>query len=115
MTAYVDEYISRESTISGDAGIRAEAADDGTILFRKDQPGTNYALTIIHEWVTQAWYDELIEWIETNDYGPHTLTLKGIDFEMTLVNDPEIVQHKGHLYTVHVKALAVRAEAEILT
>lgn len=109
MAAYIDEYISRSSTIAGDAGIKVDVAEDGTILFRKDTAFTNYALVIIHEWVTQAWFDALLEFIDTYGYGPHTLTLKGIDFIITLVNEPEIVSHKGHLYMVHVKALAVRA------
>jgi hypothetical protein len=110
MAAYPNEYISRQSTITPDAGIRAEAADDGTILYRKDQPGTNYGLVIMHELVTQAWYDDtLLAFIEANGFGPHTLTFKGIDLVLTLINEPEIVSHKGLLYTVHSKALAVRA------
>jgi hypothetical protein len=109
MGAYTTEYISRQSTIASDAGIRAEPADDGTILFRNDQAVTNYALGILHEWVTQEWFDDLLDWIAANGYGPHTLTLKGIDFVLTLINEPEIVSHKGHLYMVQSKALAVRA------
>lgn len=109
MPAYPDTYISRNSTISADAGIRADVADDGTILYRKDRAGTAYALTIVHEWITQAEYDALLAFIATNGYGPHTLTLKGINFTITLINEPEITDHRGNLYMVTTKALAVRA------
>ncbi len=109
MAAYPDTYLSRNSTLAPDAGIRAEAADDGTIKFRRDQAATNYAVVIQHEWITQAEYDALLAFIDTNGYGPHTLTLKGIDLVITLINEPEIASHRGNLYMVQAKALAVRA------
>lgn len=109
MAAYPDEFISRNSTMPPDKGTKADLADDNTIKYRNDGVGTNYALLIIREWVTQEWFDDHLAWIATNGDGPHTLTLKGIDLEITLINEPEIASHKGHLYMVHEKALAVRA------
>lgn len=109
MSAYLTTYISRTSTLTPDAGVRADVADDGTLLFRRDRASTAFALVIVHEWITQAEYDALVAFIDSNGYGPHTLTLKGIDLVITLINEPEIVDHRGNLFMVNQKALAVRA------
>lgn len=109
MAAYPDLYISRDSTISPDSGIKVDVAEDGTILYRRDSAITNFALVIVHELITASDYDDLLDFIVANGYGPHTLTLKGRDFTITLINEPEIISHRGNRYTVHAKALAVLA------
>jgi hypothetical protein len=109
MATYPDLYISRDSTLAPDAGIRVDVADDGTILFRRDSAITNFALVIVHELLTQNDFDSLLEFIDDEGFGPHTLTLKGIPLVITLMNEPEIVSHRGNRYIVHQKALASRA------
>lgn len=108
MAAYPATFISRTSGIEPDAGIRADAADDGTIMFRKLRAGTAYAITIVHEWITQAQYDSLLDFLVAEGFGPHTLTLKGHNYSITLLNEPAPVDQRGHLYMVTAKALAVR-------
>ena len=108
MAAYPTTFISRASTIVPDAGIRAEIADDGTIIFRRDRAVTAYAVQILHEWISQAELDSLEAFIDTNGFGPHTLTLHGIDLTMTLINRPEIAERRGGRYNVVTTAVAVK-------
>lgn len=109
MAAYPQINISRNSKIMADAGIRAEVADDDTIVFRKDRAGTAYAIEILHEWVTEAEWETIEGFPAANGYGPHTFTLHGIDFTITLINDPQLADRKGELYMVVTKAIGVKA------
>lgn len=109
MAAYPTTYISRTSSAVPDAGIRAEAADDGTIKFRKDRDVAAYGLQIVHEMLSQADYDALLAFIDANGFGPHTLTLHGVDYVITLINLPEQVDRKGSRYMVVAKAIGVLA------
>ena len=108
MAAYPQTLISRASTITPDAGIRAEIADDGTAIFRRDRAVTAYALQILHEWISQADLDALEAFIDSDGFGPHTVTLHGMNFSMTLINRPEIAERKGSKYNVVAKAVAVK-------
>lgn len=108
MAAYPTTFISRNSGIVPDAGIRTEIADDGTPVFRRDRAVPAYGLEILHEWISQAEYDALLAFIDTNGFGPHTLTLHGINFSLTLINLPQIAERKGSKYNIVTKAVAVR-------
>jgi hypothetical protein len=108
MAAYPETYISRTSGISSDAGIRAEVADDGTIKYRRDRAVTAFGLQIVHEWISQSELDALLAFIVSNGFGPHTITLHGIDFSITLINEPEIAERKGGQYMVVTKAVGVK-------
>jgi len=109
MATYPETYISRTSSIAPDAGIRAEVADDGTIKYRRDRSVTAYGLNIVHEWISQSELDALLAFVVSNGFGPHTITLHGIDFTMTLINEPEIAERKGGQYMVVAKAIGVKA------
>jgi hypothetical protein len=108
MAAYPTTFISRESGIVPDAGIRTEIADDGTVIFRRDRAVPAYGLEILHEWVSQSEFDALLAFVDANGYGPHTLTLHGINFSLTLINLPQIAERKGSKYNIVSKAVAVR-------
>lgn len=108
MAAYPQIFISRSSSAKPDAGIRVEVADDGTAKFRKDRAVTAFALTILHEWIDQTDLDALDAFIAANGYGPHTFSLRGINYSITLINDPEVVEHKGGLHMVRVEAIGVK-------
>lgn len=109
MAAYPATNISRTSTIAPDAGIQAEPMDDGSINYQRNRAVPVYGLQIIHEWVTQAEFDAILDFIDTYGYGEHTFTLHGIDFTMTLINEPEISERRGSKYMVTAKAIAVKA------
>lgn len=108
MAAYPATFISRNSGVVPDAGIRTEIADDGTPVFRRDRAVTAFGLQIVHEWISQVELDALNAFVAANGYGPHTLTLHGINFSLTLINDPEIAERKGSKYNVVSKAVAVK-------
>jgi len=109
MAAYLDTLVSRTSTIVPDAGIRTEVADDGTLIFRRDRSVPAYGLQIVHEWISQSEFDALLAFIDANGYGPHTVTLHGINFVVTLINEPEIAERKASRYMVVQKAVGVKA------
>ena len=54
MAAYPMTNVSRTSKATPDAGIRVEVADDGTLKYRRDKTGVDYAIRIVHEWITET-------------------------------------------------------------
>lgn len=105
MATYPSTYISRTSPAKPDAGIRVDIADDATPRYRKISAGAVIAMNLVHEWMPSADYAALVSFIELNGYGPHTLTLRGIDYSITLLNDPEVTDHRGDKMMVQVPAI----------
>jgi len=90
------------------AGITSTFADDDTLKFRRDQASVHYQINIIHGWITRAQFNALLDFIVTNGYGPHTFTLKGIDYSGTLTNEPAELEQEGQLFKVESLFLATK-------
>lgn len=108
MAAYLETKISRTSKATPDAGIDVEVAEDKTLKFRGDGNVVNYALLILHEWITGDEFAAILTFLSTYGYGPHTITLHGIGYSFTLINEPEQLDRKGDLYMVQTKGLGTK-------
>lgn len=109
MATYPSLHISRTTTVDPAAGIQAEVADDGTLKFRKDGSVTAFAILIVHEWLDDTDLATLKSFISSNGYGPHSFTVRGTEYTITLINDPKVTEHRGSVQMVQVPALGVEA------
>lgn len=107
MAAYPMTMVSRVSSVTPNAGITAELADDDTLKYRRDQANVHYGFRIVHEWITRAEFDAILSFITTNGYGEHTFTLHDVDYTGTLINEPAQMDRKGALYMVEAKFIGM--------
>ena len=100
MAAFPTTNLSRTSKVTADAGIRTEKADDGTVKFRRVRTSTLYNVSLVYDWLDQNELDTLRSWVVTNGYGPHTFTLRTVDYLGTMTNDPMVTEQQGVYYRV---------------
>lgn len=108
MPAYPGSYISRDSSITPVSGVTTDFAEDLTIKQRNDAAGTRYQLRIIEDWISQADFDALVAAYAAS-LGPYDVTMKGQDFTAYFTGEPAIIDHRGNLYRVEVRMVAVAA------
>ena len=100
--------VSQDSTALPDAGITASMEADSTTKWRRDQVEVIYAVRLLHEWITQTEYEQLIDFIAANGYGPHIFSFRGDSYSGTLVNEPAQIEQRGSIYRVESLFLATK-------
>lgn len=100
--------IGRDSRATPDAGVSADIGSDVVIKTRRDQVAVLYAVRLVHDWITQAEFDELVDFVEANGYGPHDFTFRDINYTGTLTNLPAEIDHRGDRFRVESNFLATR-------
>lgn len=108
MSAYLMTKVSQDSTVAPLAGITSSFADDDTLKFRRDQASVHYTVRLLHEWITDAEFTALVDFVASDGYGPHTFTFRGYDYTGTLTNEPARLAQRGELYSAESVFIATR-------
>lgn len=108
MATYPDLSISANSRAEPEAGIAADFAEDGTFYTRRDWAATSYRITIIHDWITLAEFDQLIALFDSS-LGPHDVSVNSKAYAAKFLEEPRITKRSGPLVMAESSMRGVRS------
>lgn len=108
MATYPDLKISSRSKALPDAGILEDFSEDGTEYTRRDWAATKYRITVIHQWITLAEFDQLIALYDSG-LGPHDVTVNSKDYSAKFIDEPRITERRGPLVVAESLLSGVRS------
>jgi len=109
--AYPNIDISTRSSVNLQRNLLTDTSDDGTVWGRDLSVNTLYRFSVVHEHITAAEKDELLDFYDNNTNATFTFTLDDVAYMCRFVtnNALRIEIFTGKRYTVSTELIGTKA------